>query len=110
MASDTPQGAITLSVAQAVTLWTVLLPPITEVRRHTPGGAPEFAADVRHAELVAGSLAITIAGVMAYLEKSYAPLIASSVLVATMIAAYEYTLHVPGSTASVSVINSEEVN
>lgn len=109
---DAPLGAVTLSVAQAVSLWTVLLPPITEIRRHTPGTSPDFAADVRHAEMVAGTLAVTVGGIMACLEKSYAPIVASGVLVASMIVAYEYTLNMPASkTPRFTVItNNEEVN
>ena len=104
-------GAVTLSVAQTVSLWTVLLPPVSEVRRHTPGRAPQFADDVRHAEMVAGSLAITVGAIMAVTEKDYRPLIASAVLVAAMIAAYEYTLQTnPGAQTAVTIIGEVQEN
>jgi len=107
MSDNTPLGAVTLAVAQTVSLWTVLMPPITEVRRHTPGSAPDFADDVRHAEIVAGTLAITVGGIMSAMERDYTPLVASAVLVAAMIAAYEYTLNTQGVQAHVTIINGE---
>lgn len=105
--SDSRSAGVALALGQGVTLWTVLLPPLTDVRRHTPGRSPDFADDVRHAELVAGTLAITIGGVMGYMNRSYAPIVASSIVISVMILAYEYTLQSQGTHANVSVIPGE---
>jgi hypothetical protein len=107
MASNEEIMGVTLALGQTVSLWTVLTPPITEVRRHSPGNAPAFTDDVRQAEIVAGVLALTVGALMGYVTKSKQPFLAVAVLVGTMTLAYEYTLQCPGAHAEVSVINPD---
>lgn len=82
----------TLAITQTVALWTVLMPDLHEVRRHTPGQAPEFADDVRQAEMVIGVTSVVVGYVASRIEKSWTPLLASTMVTFTLIAAYEYTL------------------
>lgn len=82
----------TLALTQTVALWTVLMPPLHDVRHYTPGAAPEFADDVRQAELVIGVTSIAVGFIASRIENSWTPLVASSLLVFTLVGAYEYTL------------------
>lgn len=89
----------TLSVTQTISLFTVLMPPITDIHHHNGDSSHPFATDVRQAELVAGTLSLSVAAIMARIEDSWTPFIATSILVAVLIGSYEYTLRKPGYSA-----------
>lgn len=82
----------TLAITQTVALWTVLMPSIHDVRHYTPGDSPSFADDVRQAELVIGVVGVTVALVASRIENSWTPLVASVLLIGSLVIAYEYTL------------------
>jgi hypothetical protein len=94
--SENGMVGATLSVTQTVTLFTVLMPSVSDVNRHMPDDNHPFTADVRQSELIAGVLSLSVGAIMSRIEHSWTPFIAAAFLVAILIAAYEYTLHRPG--------------
>lgn len=93
--SDKGLGGATLGVTQTIALWTVLIPPVSEVRRTTPGEDPDFADDVRNSEAIVIAVSLVVASIMSKLEGSLMPLVATAFLLFTLVAAYEYTLRKP---------------
>lgn len=92
MDSKNAVAGSTLALTQTVTVWTILMPPIWEVRENTPGRDPGFADDMRQTECVAGLISVAVGYIMTKVEHSWNPLICSTLLVLTLIAAYEYVL------------------
>jgi len=99
MSSNDVAGS-TLSVTQSVTLWTVFLPPLTDIKRYSPGGNPDFAADVRHAECMAIATSLGLSVVICTLDKTWRPMIAWLAVTMVMLVAYEYTMQSPGYSAT----------
>jgi hypothetical protein len=83
----------TLAITQTLTVWSVLMPPITEVRENTPGRSPTFTDDMRQTEAVAGTVAVGIGYLMTKLTNTWEPLVYSAMFVTLLIMAYEYVLH-----------------
>lgn len=109
-ASSTAMVGTTLAVTQTISLFTVLMPPITDVHRHNPEADHPFASDVRQAEFVAGGLSLSVAAIMSRIEGSWLPFVAASFLVAVLIGAYEYTLNKPGFTPNLSAVSDSRSN
>ena len=95
--SDSNFPAVSLGVTQTLMLWTTLTPELSEVRAANPGSDPAFAAEVRHAEIVAGSIALLIGVIGSVSMKSADPFIASATTVLGLAIAYEITLNAPPS-------------
>jgi hypothetical protein len=61
------------------------------------------------AELVAGSLAITIGGIMSVATHNNRPVVIASVVVCALVIAYEFTLRRPGARGNVVSMREETV-
>lgn len=105
--SETATVGATLSVAQTITLFTVLMPPVGDVNRHNMATGDRFTDDVRQSEFVAGTLSLTVGAIMARIEKSWTPLVATGALVVILVFAYEYTLRKPGAVPNLYAMNKE---
>lgn len=85
-----------LSATSTIMIYTVFLPEFTDVKRQTPGRNPDFADDVRYAELMAGVTSLGVAIMVARLEGSWTPIVAWAAVAVLLTAAYECTLRQPG--------------
>lgn len=106
--SDNAAVGTTLGITQTVSLFTVLMPPVTDINRHRPDDDHPFTSDVRQAELIAGGLSLTVGVVLSRVENSWTPFTVTAFLVAALIFAYEYTLRKPGHAPNLVSINTTE--
>lgn len=81
-----------IGASQGIALFTTLLPSRSALYHASPTDTVK--QNVRQGELVASVLTLGFAGVLFYLSKDKAPLLIAGATVATMIIAYEYTMHV----------------
>lgn len=88
----TQLGMVTLGATQGIAIFTTLLPSRTQLYASAP--SPGTCQNVRQGELVATALTLAFAGVLTYLTKDRTPMMIAAATVITMIAAYEFTMHV----------------
>jgi hypothetical protein len=81
----------TMAVTTSLTAFYQMLPPISEVRKHSID-EPEFAADVRIGEVMASAITIGIGGIASSLSGSSVPALVSVLFAAGLIGIYEMTL------------------
>lgn len=85
-----------ISATSTIMIYTVFLPEFTDVKRQTPGRNPDFADDVRFAEMMAAGTSLGVALLVARMESSWTPIVAWAAVAVLLTAAYEYTLQMPG--------------
>lgn len=85
-------GPAMMGITQGVSTFNQFLPPLHEVRKHTPQGDPEFAADVRVGEVAASALILGIGAVASSLTGSTAPIVVAALTAIGLIILYESTL------------------
>jgi hypothetical protein len=95
-----------LSATSTIMIYTVFLPEFTDVKRQTPGRNPDFADDVRFAEIMAASTSLGVALLVAHLESSWTPILAWAAVSILLTLAYEFTLQVPGTQANLVSMTS----
>jgi hypothetical protein len=91
-------GAITgasLAIPQTVGVYQFFLPPIREVRQAEPGD-PAMRGDVHLGQAVAGTVALTVGGLLAYLTGSRVPVYAALFVALTIGLFYEIALNGKG--------------
>jgi hypothetical protein len=79
-----------LSGAIPASLFGAFMPPVTELWKAKPGS--ETAAQVHHAELLAGSTALIVAVTVSAMTRSTVPVFVTTVVTACIIGSYEYIL------------------
>lgn len=84
-------GFVMLGATQGVAIFTSLMPSRAALFNATP--TPSVKQNVRQGELVASTLTLGFAGLLATLTKDKSPLLIAGASVITLILAYEYTLH-----------------
>ena len=85
-------GPATLAATQSISLFTTLLPPLTDVRRADPVENPDIAADVRMGEIAAVSITLGLGAVTSALTKSNIPVITAAFASLGLVFLYEWTL------------------
>lgn len=95
MSTQSVSGA-SLSATSTIMIYTVFLPEFTDVKRQTPGHNPDFADDVRYAEIMAAATSLGVAVLVARLEDSWTPIVAWAAVSILLSLAYECTLRMPG--------------
>ena len=84
-------GFTTLAATQGIVLFTSLCPDRSALyKAHPDMGTKQ---NLRQGELVAALLTFGFAGALAYYTKNRTPLVLAGATIVTMVAAYEYTLH-----------------
>lgn len=84
-------GLTTLAATQGIVLFTSLCPDRSSLFNALPeNGAKQ---NLRQGELVASLLTLGFASALAYYTKNNTPLLLAGATVVTMVAAYEFTLH-----------------
>lgn len=84
-------GFVMLGATQGIGIFTSLMPSRAALYNATP--TPSVKQNVRQGELVASTLTLGFAGVLAMLTKNRLPVTIAAASVITLILAYEYTLH-----------------
>lgn len=84
-------GPATLSMTQAFTAFNVMLPALSEVRKHDLTDT-EFVGDVRLGEMAAAGLALGVGAIASSLTGSSTPIIVSAVMAGGLVLLYESTL------------------
>lgn len=92
-----PDRAVTISVSmlavgQGIAVFNTMMPPITEIRKRTPDTDPEFAADVRVAEIVGSVITLGIGLIMSSLSQSSLPALVAIMVAAGLTITYECVL------------------
>lgn len=90
MASDA-YGPTLTALTQFGT-FTAFMPSLREVRNADPSDAT-IVGDVRYGEVVAGTIALIIGGVAASMSGNPLPLFTAILVIAGMVALYEFTLY-----------------
>lgn len=80
-----------LAASQSLGIFTAMLPSRTELYKSSPDASTK--QNVRQGELLAAILALGFAGVLSYLSKDRTPLLIAGASTATLIIAYELTMH-----------------
>lgn len=83
-------NATLIAVTSSVGVFTSLMPPFAEVRKSI--GNPDMVADVRMAEIAAGSLVVTIGVIASSMAKSPVPAMVSAVFAGALVCMYESVL------------------
>ncbi len=85
-------GPATLALGSAMSAFTTMLPKITDIRKANPEKNPEFAADVRMAEIAAVTVAVGFGAIVSSLSGSAAPLVVVAIMCVILLSLYETTL------------------
>lgn len=96
MAEPGVQAAAAISVGQAVTVYSLFLPPLTEVRRATSND-PMVRADVRTGQLGAAIVVVSIGMILSSMTNSQLPFAISVLMSAVIAAVYEFAMRNNGS-------------
>lgn len=84
-------GAASLALTQALGSFNSFLPPLTEIRKHTPTDVV-FVKDVRSGEIAAVVVTMGVGAVMSSLTKDPTPAIVALVISVGLVGVYEWTL------------------
>lgn len=82
----------TLTALTQFGTFTAFMPSLREVRNASPSDAT-IVGDIRFGEVVAGGIALTIGAVAASMSGTALPLFTAILVIAGMVALYEYTLY-----------------
>lgn len=82
----------TLTALTQFGTFTAFMPSLREVRNAGPDD-PTIVGDVRFGEVVAGGISLTIGAVAASMSGTLLPLFTAILVIAGMVALYEYTLY-----------------
>jgi len=82
----------TLTALTQFGTFTAFMPSLREVRNASPSD-PTIVGDIRFGEVVAGGIALTIGAVAASMSGTPLPLFTAILVIAGMVALYEYTLY-----------------
>lgn len=85
-------GPASLAVTQTVAVFTTFLPKWDEIRQKDPAHNPEFAADVRMAEIGAVCVTVGVGVIASWLTGSPVPAAVSGFAALGMVFMYEVTL------------------
>lgn len=91
MADAAGMGVASLAIGQATFAYTAFLPSLREVRRAEPGD-PLMRGDVLLGQVAAGSVTLSVGGLLSWMTQSRIPLWTSIAIGAIMAALYQYAL------------------
>jgi hypothetical protein len=89
--NDNTASLMTLGATQGVILFTTLLPPRSDLYQADPN--TETKQNLRQGELIAVILTMGFSGLVSYLSKDSTAVVIGAATCATLVLAYELTLH-----------------
>lgn len=90
-ATNTELAAVGLAVTQGLGVWLAVCPKIDTIYRGDIDN-DDLRIRVRHGEMIAGGITLVTGAIGTVLLKSPFPFVASAVLIASLVLAYELTL------------------